>query len=302
MNPGNVDAPVEELDRRIFHILSNGQKQQDEICYLLLTSRFGEGSIRNNIKELTESYFWADEVTEQGTTYYYRKDVGRQPKIQKQPVDYSEIEELLLGLEIKLGIKSPNNIDVTSTSSTLPDYLNKLLELSNHNGKILTNEDHLERFFEVFDQIMMETENAYSEGGPPPNYPKKVHGLFYTVIAQRHECWKSKNKEAHEEFDRSLQTRLTTLKTLLNVVPPEIGNQIMRILAIVDLEEAREGFEIIVRSNEYDTDQLTEHAEACYAISNDIDELQEALSLISLDCEDPDLKKKINTIKKSARY
>lgn len=302
MKLGEFDEPTNELDRRIYHILSDGQKQQKEILYLLSSHRSGKKNKRKRIRKLSDSYPWADEAQEEKTTYYFRLDVGRQPKISKQPVDYSEMEEVLLGLEIKLGIKSQNKVNVNRTSSTLPEYFNKLLEISNYKGKLLTNQDHFERFFEIFDKMLVETENAYSPGGPPPNYPEKTYSLFYTVIAQQHECWKNKNEVAHEEFDKMLGERLESLKMLLNVVPPEVGNHIMRILAVVDIKTAREGFEVIVRSNEYDPDQLTQHAEACYAVTNDIDDLNHELNLISLDCDDPDIKEKISTIKKSARY
>lgn len=300
MNSGSFDEPADELDRRIYHILSDGQKRQKEIVSLLLPSRFGEKDVRESARKLSESYPWAAEVEEQKITYYYRTDVGRVPEISKQPVDYSKIEEVLLGLEIKLGIKSQNEVGIRSPSSTIPEYLNRLLEISNYRGQVLTNEDHLARFFEVFDKMVTETKNAHSSGGPPPNYPKKNHGLFYTVVAQQHESWKS--GDSHEEFDKKIQQRLGDLKILLNVVPPEIGNQIMRILAIVDIEEAREGFKKIVRSNEYNSDQLITHAEACYAVSNDINVMHNKLNMIALDCGDDDIKQKIDEIKKSTRH
>lgn len=294
------DEPANEIDRRIYHILSHGQKRRKEILSLLSTARQGKSSKENRIRELSESYAWADKI-EEDHTYYYRKDVGRQPEMTKPPVDYSEMEAILSDLEIKLGIKSQNeSLGGSQSPPPIPTILNNLLKLSNYNGKILTNMNHFERFFDVFDKMVEETENAYSSEGPPPNYPEKTHGLFYTIVAQQHECWKKGN--SHEEFDKEIRRRIGKLKMLLNIVPPEIGNQIMRILSIVDVQRAREGFEIIVYSNKYTTDELITHGESCYVIWNDVDDLKKNLNRIQVDCEEDGLKEKIHTIKKVLRY
>lgn len=293
------DEPSSELDRKIYELLTNGQRQQETIVRLLQFTNFDKGNIRNSVSELEEKYPWAVVVEENNKRYVYRKDVGRQPVLSKPPADHSNIEEILLGLEIKLGIKSQNEVAFSELSSTLPELLNDLLEKSTHKGKILTSKDHFKRFFEVFDKMIIETENAYSTRGPPPNYPKKNYGLFYTIIAQQHESWKSKSNNSHIEFDKEIQKRREKLKSLLNIVPPHIGNQIMRILALVDIKEARDGFEIILRSNKYNTEQLITHAESCYVISNDINTMINDLSLISMDCENNEIKEKIKTIRKS---
>jgi len=300
MLPGEYDEPDNELDRRLFHILSHGQKRQKEIVRLMSTARFSEKNVRRRVRSLSASYSWAEETEKEATTYYYRVDIGRQPRLQNPPADYSDIENILFDLEIKLGVKSQNDIGFRNNQlSTLPELFNRLLKKSNYHSEILTNSDHFERFFECFDQMLEQTASGYSSGQAPPNYPAKIHGLFYTLVARQHESWKE--GQAHEDFDKEVRKRLDDLIELLEFVPPEIGNPVLRILVLVDIKKARIGFEKIIQSNIYEAGMLINHAESCYVQLNDVDELINDLNMIAASCRDDEIKEKINAVKNSIR-
>jgi hypothetical protein len=299
MKPNEIDDPTNELDRRIFHVLSHGQKRQTEIVTLLSTTRFTDRSVREHTRDLSENYSWAVEIDD-GDTYYYRKDIGRQPTLRKSPADYSDIEQLLTDIEIKLGIKSRDDLPgARNKSPTLPELFDDFLREANVHSQILNTDDHLVRYFDCFDKILTQTENGYSSNGAPPNYPAKTHALFYTVTAEQHEGWKS--GQSHEKFDKFIRERLSSLVDLLEFVPPNIGNPILRILAIVDIEIARDGFKNMIRSNKYSHGVLSEHAESCYIYSNESNKLIKHLNIIKSGTGNNQIKNKIREIKKEMR-
>jgi len=300
MYSGEFDEPTNRIDKRIFHVLSHGQKRQYEIARLATSREEGKDSIKENIRELAESYPWAEEVEEDGNTYYYRSDVGRQPTFQRPPADYEDIEEVLSGIESRLGMKSREQIGISNpTSATLPVLFERLLEESNEHGKLLTTEEHLNRFFECFDKMLEQTKNGFTTEGEP-NYPGETHGIFYTVIASQHESWK--RGQAHKEFNREVRERLDDMFDLLDFVPPKVGTPIMRVLTLFDVEEAKNGFIKIFESNNYSKEVLTKLAEICYAHTHDTDELVEELSKIGIDCENEEKRTKIRSILDSIDY
>jgi len=298
MFSGGFDEPDNELDRRIFHILSHGQKRQKEIVRLMSTSRYSEKHVRRRVRNLSSSYSWAEETEKGGTTYYYRVDTGRQPRLRNSPADYSDIENILLDLELKLGVKSQNEFCFKNNQlSTLPELFNRLLKESNYHSEILTNREHFERFFQCFDKMIEQTASGYSSGQAPPNYPAKTHGLFYTLVARQHESWKK--GQAHEEYDKEVRERLDNLIELLRFVPPEIGNPVLRILVLVDIKKSRIGFKRMIQSDSYEVEMLINHAASCYMQLNDADELINDLNMIAASCDNDKIKEKINRIKNS---
>ena len=242
MRGSSAEEPSNEVDRHIFHILSHGQKRQKEIVRLLSNTRFAEGNIRENIRDLEQEYAWAHEVEEEGIQYYYRNDIGRQPVKPKPPADYSEIEKILNNIEVQLGIRSRNNHDApTKDTPTLPKSLSNLLKLSQSKSKLFSNEDHLNRFFRIFDRLLEFLREAYPiKEDHTPSLPYKTYNLLFTLVANQHENWRE--GQAHVEFDSMIGDRFDEMLKLLDDVPPEVGNPILRILAMTDIEFARQGF------------------------------------------------------------
>jgi tetrahydromethanopterin S-methyltransferase subunit G len=294
------DEPTNRTDKRIFHVLSHGEKRQYEIARLATSSEENEDNIKENTRDLAESYPWAEEVEEDGNTYYYRSDVGRQPRFRKPPADYEDIEEVLSGIESRLGIKNREQIGISNpTSATLPVLLNTLLAEANEHGKILTTKEHLDRFSKCFDEMLEQTNSGFSTE-EPANYPGKTHGLFYTVIARQHESWK--RGQAHEEFNIEVRERLDGMLNLLDFVPSEVGNPIMRVLALCDVEKAQKGFIKMLQSNNYTEGELITHAESCYAHTHDTDELVEELSMVGFECENDEINSNIRAVLDAMNY
>lgn len=294
------DEPNNRTDKRIFHVLAHGQKRQYEIARLATSSEEDVDGIKENTRELAESYPWAEEVEEDGNTYYYRSDVGRQPRFRRPPADYEDIEKILSGIESRLGMNDRDQIGITdSTSAPLPVLFKRLLKQSNEHGKLLTSEEHISRFFACFDRMLEQTNNGFSTE-EPANYPRKTHGLFYTLIARQHESWK--RGQAHEEFNIEVRERLDDMLNLLDFVPSEVGHPIMRVLALCDVEKAQEGFKKIFKSNEYTEGELITHAESCYAHTHDTNELIEELSWIGINCENEEIEAKVRAVLDAMDY
>lgn len=295
MQSTEFDEPTNLTDRQIFHLLSHGQKTQAEIVRLLLPTRFTDESIRRRVRALSDNYPWAVEVDEEAT-YYYRKDIGRQPILEEPPADYTEIEELLTDAEIKLGIKSRDELpNARINSSTLPNIFQEFLAKANRHSQILNTTEHLIRFFNIFDKFVIQTEDGYSSEGAPPNYPISTYVNFYLVVAKQHEDWK--NTQAHEEFDKYLQKRLSDLVKLLEFVPPDIGFTILRILSLANISKSREGFKNIVRSNRYSSELLSQCAKICYIYSNDTRKLIDDLDYLKNKSDNDEVVNKIKEIK-----
>jgi len=294
------DEPDNKIDKRIFHVLSHGEKRQYEIARLAASSEANRDVIKDRIRQLAETYPWAEKVEENGNTYYYRTDVGRQPTFRKTPADYEDIEELLSEIELRLGIKSRDKIGISNpTSATLPVLFKRLLRESNEHGQLLTTEEHLDRFSKCFDKMLDQTKNGFSTD-EPANYPSKTHALFYTVIARQHESWKKGH--ADESFNKIVLEKLDNLVNLLDCVPPEIGNPIMRVLALTDIKKAQKGFVKMIQSNNYSEGMLIAHAESCHAHTHETDELIEELSKIGFNCENEEIKDKISAVLDSTGY
>ena len=298
MPPEEFDEPSNETDRRIFHILSHGQKRKSEIIKLAKDNEERPGNIKNRIPKTINKYQWVKKEEDGNKTFYYRTDIGRQPDLQKPPANHEDVEELLTGIEFKLGIKSRDRIGIRNPiSSTLPNLFHEMLYISNNYSKVLTTDEHINRFFNIFDEIIQQTINGY-DTEEPSNYPAKTHALFYTVVARQHESWKEGH--ANEQYNKRLQYRLDDLVELLDTVPPEIGNPIMRILAIASIEQAQKGFEKILRSNKYSASQLEDYAEYCYIYPNDSKKMVNRLSMISIECENEEITRKVGKILDSA--
>lgn len=293
MQPSEFDEPANELDRRLFHILSHGQKEQKEFVRLLSTARFSEKSIRSSVRGLSEKYRWAVEVDEEGTTYYYRKDIGRQPIQPKINANNKDIDNILENVELQLGLEARNR-GYTKTTPTLLESFNQLSKEAQKKQKLFISEMHLDRFFSIFDKLLKEVEKVYSNKGEQSNRPPEVYKTLLLIAAIQHESWKE--GKSNELFNRELMKRIDTLIDLLNNVPSEIGNNIFRILSITGIDEAREGFKKMVHSNIYTSEQLVGHAHACYIRDNDIDQLIKDLSRWKKQGVNPSTKETINEI------
>jgi len=302
MRESSAEEPSNEVDRYIFHTLSHGQKRQKEIVRLLSNTRFAEGNIRENIRNLEQEYNWAQEVEEHGIQYYYRVDIGRQPTKPKLPVDYSEIEKILKHIEIQLGIKSHNNHNApTEEVPTLPNSLNDLLKHSQSKSELFSKNDHLNRFFRIFDRLLEFLEEAYPiKKERTPSLPYKTYNLLFTLVANQHENWR--RGQAHVEFDHMVGERLDKMLDLLDDVPPEVGTPILRILAMIDIEFARRGFKKVVYSNNYPVEDLTSIAHKCYMVPNDADKLIDEMALLLSDSDNEEVKTKVKEVLQSAKY
>jgi len=60
------DEPDNKIDKRIFHVLSHGEKRQYEIARLAASSEANRDVIKDRIRQLAETYPWAEKV-EMGT-------------------------------------------------------------------------------------------------------------------------------------------------------------------------------------------------------------------------------------------
>jgi hypothetical protein len=299
MHSEEFDEPNNRTDKRIFHVLAHGQKRQYEIARLAESREVIKHVIKDRVRNLAESYPWAEEVEEEGNTYYYRIDVGRQPTFRNPPADFEDIEELLTSIEMRLGIKSRDKIGLKDTSPKLPILFERLFDEASEHGQILTTEHHLNRFAKCFDRMLEQTKNGFATD-QPANYPNKNHGLFYTVIARQQEGWKQGH--ANEAFSRMVQQKVDGLLGLLDSAPPKIGNTVMRVLQLINIKIAQEGFIKMIQSNNYSEAELVTHAQSCYGRINDTDEMIDHISMVGIESDDDDIKNKINSILDAVDY
>lgn len=297
---GEYDEPTRAKDRLIFHLLSHGQKQLKELRGYMSKTRFSAQSIGDRMRELHEEVPWIAKERDGNAVYYYRPDVGREPSIRKPSADRAEIEQLLYDLEIKLGAKSKSDSKIrVDDLPSIPELANDLLEQSNQYGQIFTSDEHLTRFFDILDALIKQIKRGYSAESPPANYPAKTYGLLFTTTAKQYEGWKQ--AEAHEEFAAELSSRIDRLVELVNTVPEAVGTPIIRVVALADIQKAREAYKNAILSGEYSEEKLIQLAEACYAYRNDMDKLFNQLNELRMKSENEEILERIQNIKHQLR-
>jgi len=297
---GEYDEPTGAKDRLIFHFLSHGQKQLKELRGYISETRFSAQSIGDRMRELHKEEPWIAKERDGNAVYYYRPDVGRVPSIRKSSADRDEIEQLLYDLEIKLGVRSKSDSQIhVNDLSSIPELANDLLKQSNQYGQIFTTDEHVTRFFDILDALIKQIRRGYSAESPPANYPPKTYALLFTTTAKQYEGWKQ--GEAHAEFAAELSSRIDRLVALVNTVPEEVGTPIIRVVALADIQKAREAYKNAILSGEYSEEKLIQLAEACYAHRNDMDKLVKDLNELGGKSGDREASERINNIKHRLR-
>jgi len=302
MNNTNTKEPDNEIDRHIFHILAHGQQQQKNIRTLLGRS-FNENNVGKRVRRLKERYSWAEEVKEENRPkYYYRTDVSRHPRPAKRSADYSDIDEILSNLEIQLGIRSRTvHNEPSKDAPPILTSLTNLLELSQSKSTLFFDDDHLDRFFSIFDKILEFAEKAYVDDGPgTPSLTLESYNLLFTVAATQLEEWKE--GQAHVEFDYMIRGRTDNMLSLLDSVPSEIGIPILRILSMVEVETCREEYKKAVASNNYSVDDLISLGYGCYIVHGDTKQMINDISMASARSGDPDIKQKVRKVVDEINY
>lgn len=281
------EIPERGEDKLIYNILAHGQRQRIEIKKLTSKSRFGWQAIDKNLREAPDKYEWAckeqDEITNE--VYYHRKDIGKESQPPSSPAKYDDVNKLLRQCELQLGIKNRNSEDLpTEESGVLTDSLNKLIDISEHHGKVFKADEFIERFFEIVDKIIEATEEAYAtDNARIPAYTIETYRAMFLLVASRYE--KCEEGAAHVEFDKYLRDRFDKLKQLSGFVPPDIGSAIFSIMATVNIKESRSVFKNMALSNQYEVEELFDYAKHTYFKLNDADILLQDISKWRRQCE-----------------
>lgn len=279
--------PERGIDKLIYDILAHGQRQRIEILRLASKTRFSEQSIDDNLRDAVDKYDWACKVRDEDNdeVYYHREDVGKESQPPSSPAKYDDVDKLLRQCELQLGIKSRNDEDLpTEESAVMTDSLNRLNDISRHHGKVFKSNEFVERFFEIVDEILKATEEAYATDYPQiPGYTTETYRLMFMLIASRYEKWQE--GAAHVNFNIYVRERFDKLEELSGVVPPEIGSAIFSIVIGVDIEESRSVFKNMAQSNQYDVDELYDYAKLPYLKFNDANVLLQDIARWRGQCE-----------------
>lgn len=273
-----MEKPTEPTNkdlRKLYHILSHGQRSTSTLKRILSEPGSGQESKRKKIRKFSKQHDWIREVSENGKTYFYREDIGREPIPVKPPADGELVDKILTDLEIQLGIKSRNR-GYTKSTPTLIESFEKFCRLSIEKGVVFPSDYYLNRFFTIFDKLMEEIKKSYPANQEPRNRPTEVYMKVFIFIANQHESWK--DGQANNDFDQRISQQLSDLVDLLSIVPPKIGNHIMRILVIIDINKARDGFKNILLSNKYSKEKLLNYAFHCYITTGKTDNLIDELA------------------------
>ena len=277
--------PNNHIDRLIYYTLSHGRKRQCEIVRILSDTRFGDESIKDNIREIEDKYDWAcGTKDDNGNKYYYREDIGQEHKQLSIPADYSRVEQLLRNAEIQTGIRS-RNIDgvATETSTPLPNCLQQLLEISQSKGKLFVDDELLDRYFLIYDGLIKSTKVAYPrKADRVPSYTGETYRLIFMLASDRCDKWKT--GRANERFDQHIRKRLDELVELVEFVPPVIGESIFSIVATVDSQRSKEVFKKMLYSNKYQQENLVTYAKYSYIIFGETKSLLNDLAEWNLKC------------------
>jgi len=275
----NVDKPEDEY---LFQVLAHGRRRYSEIKFLGEHTRWNNRSLANRLSELPEKYELIATEEENGEIYYYRKDVGpliRQPKPEAYKKD---VLQLLESFEQQLGLTNKRG-----NSSELPTAIFSMINLADTHKNLLSSDDLLERFFNIFDEIIETCSKLFRDPGSIRRYqaiPTETLILFFILVDKLQHEWKLGNENV--EFDSCIRRRIVDLVLLVEIVPPGLGELLRGIITnVADRKADRESYKSMIRSGNYEINTLVRHAHFTFSNHSELYKIRDELHDLRVDSD-----------------
>ncbi|MFB6200169.1 MAG: hypothetical protein ABEJ83_04770 [Candidatus Nanohaloarchaea archaeon] len=281
----------DEKDRRIFSILAHGEKQRIEIVELIKQYEdVSEDAVDNRLDNIIKYYEEVEKEERRDGTYYYRTDLDPVPSEiirPKKPADKDQVNDLLSGLEHRLGIKE-EEVGPTTSYDARSELLRKLLNMAMNNKFLLHDDKTLERYLQIYDEYIDRMRKAYKnfepgqlEKIPDPMYE---HRLLFQLTRELH----SNSKQGQENYRLGylLNDRLNKIEECLSDFPAGLGIECLGLARELNENSGKEFYKLLVLLDRYKDQQLLREAFYTYDVHNDIDELIYDLSIISEKADD----------------
>lgn len=294
------------IEKKIITILKYGKKRKIEIVKILQTDKSDE-TIRRRIDDLFES----GEISREGEDGpYYLPGEQREPVRPKQFADQERVSRLLYDMENRLGTVTFDFEEYHEDQRTIGRILswmsttdrgisdgedvdignNILLAVMDFNSicstkhYVLHNRQNLNSFLKIFDQVI-EIFEDYDPDTSILMIPDEFFRLFFSSTNKIYRNW-FEGKES-EEFDKKMGQRAERLISTFDESQPKFHADLIRILTNISRAHGRDVFKSMVKSDNYDVEDLLEPAFYTYDVHNDIHKLFDDLTEVREEVDDP---------------
>jgi hypothetical protein len=271
VHQGPMTEPTDELDKKIYHILSYGEKRQSEIVKLLKSDRSGK-TIRSHLKYLSDNKDWMmRSKSESGNAVYYSREGETKDPFRPKPMANPDIVDAnFYDIERRLGLFSQHR-GVQSSPDTFINNIKDLLELAVYYSKLLYNSDIANRFFDIFDVMVDELLELEIED-PTEEVARPFHAykLFFELVKELYYNWEK--GYGFQEYHRMLKVRLHELEDKVLQIPQEMRIQFQELALITNVELGKEYYKYLVGSGVYQMEVLLEKGFYTYDCRNEINE------------------------------